>query len=409
MYSCKSNRIYNILFLSLFLRCMILAIVLLASPYLSDGFLGSSIDQDDYRYELGAELYRDSATKVIDKKAFADAYRSLGDYTGDVGGIISATSLWYWICCILTYVTRTTVSIRLLNILFSIGAVYILYKILVLYYDEKIALLGASLLAFCPYPSFFACFAYKDIMFMFLSLLLLYFSCLYRFKIHISGIIIFSIPLLCFCLMSTRGGMSAIWIILCIGNACCTKSFFVDKKNRVLHYAIIVIAFAICCFVILSSFDTILYKLSYYILDRSEESGIIQYFSINSFTDIYKLPFALIFAFLQPLFLGNSITTWIDVVGIINYLFIFVVVGAVFDLFLIHKREDKVLIFLLLAYYCMSITASLGIVRHYSGLIFIPIILFSHFYHSSSCEDKKLWIICSLVLFLLLTFYIMIK
>lgn len=92
----------------LFLRIIVLILVsLLIGIFPHYGFMGDSPINDDYRYERGAELYSEEAHSIIDTSTFTRIFDNWGDWTGhQLNDPIGWGWLWYWICCILVYVSN---------------------------------------------------------------------------------------------------------------------------------------------------------------------------------------------------------------------------------------------------------------------------------------------------------------
>lgn len=403
----KNNKIYKILLIAFIVRVIMLAIIFLVTPKWSAGFIGNTVFQDDFRYEAGAILYSKTANSIIDFDAFSFAYANYGDYVGYVKNIFSATPLWYWIVCVVYYIFKSIVVIRLLNIIFSILSIYVLYKLLNKYYNDQIAIVAAKLLAFLPYPVIFSCFSYKDNLVMLLTISLLYLSLCFRLNkdFNIKKMLFFIfISLL---LLLVRGGLSAILIGLCFIIAFLTKDNL-EKKKFFQLTVLIIVSFIAILFVFANSLSSIGLKIHSYITARDvSQLGLISLVTITKISDIYKLPFTFLFAIVMPIGFNNDIASWYNIVGIINICMAPISIGAFIDIFYRAKKE-WVFIGCCLVYYFISIIASIGIFRHYYSLLFIPIMLFSHLYCDCNLSIKKCWLVGSYFYIALLSIYLFI-
>ena len=398
------EKIHKIIIGALVIRLIVLLIIFVITPKWSIGFYGNTIGQDDVRYEKGAVRFAEIATSLFDYSAFADAYSEYGDYVGFVDNVFSATPLWYWVVCLVYYFFNSIIVIRILNVLLSIIAIALLYKLVKLLYGEDTAITAARLMAYLPYTVVFSCFAYKDTLVMVLTIYLLYRIIDYRTnrKIGIRKIVKIIIDALL--LMLIRGGLSAILIVLCL-----IMLFFsgekLDYKKVLTRVIFVILASFIAGYIIYYSMDSINLKIQSYITER-ETTGLggISLVTISSVKDLYKLPLTFLFAIVMPIGFNGSIISWFNIVALLNICMVPIAVGALIDVF-IHKQKELIIIGCLLIYYVISIIASIGIFRHYYSLLFIPIILFSHIKHWGKSMSKNIWYIGSVFYFVILIIY----
>lgn len=401
----KIGKIQKVIIGALIVRLMVLFIIFVFTPDWSIGFSGTSTIQDDVRFEAGAMKYAEIAVGLFDPEAFTTAFASYGDYTGLISNIFDATPLWYWIVCIVFYIFRNVIFIRILNISLSVISVYLFYKLVSLMYNNETALCASKLLAFLPYPIIFACFSYKDNLVMFLTIYLLYHALNYRItkKLSIKNILWIIIATLL--LFLVRGGLAAILVALCciiglFNGEILKKRIFIGRLLLMMLSAIIVV------FIISKSMNIINEKIQAYIINRNiSELGGISFVSITNIRELYKLPFTFLFAIVMPIGFSKSITSWFSVVSILNICMASIAIGATIDLFL-HKKHEWIFLGACLGYYSISIIASIGIYRHYFSLLFIPIMLFSHLKNYGNKLFISLWLIGSILYSAALVIYV---
>ena len=159
----------------------LIAIICLGDYVPSLGFIGNTELYDDYRYEEGAVIYAEIAQSLFDVSAFTYAYDELGDWTGhNLDNPFISTPLWYWICCVIVYLTDCRWIIRILNITLSIFTIKILYDICTLIFNKRAAVLSAKIISYFPYFVVFSCFSYKDSLIMFATFGLILEGCYAR-------------------------------------------------------------------------------------------------------------------------------------------------------------------------------------------------------------------------------------
>lgn len=389
-----------------FVRLVLLIFVICLNGVLEEGFVEGSTYYDDYRYEQGAIVYSETASSVIDVKAFTSAYVSVGDWVGYhfVENPLNASPLWYWIVCILVYIFKTKWAIRIFNIIVSSAAIVSVGEFTSLLCDAKVTNMVTSLLTFLPYPAIFSCFAYKDQLVMLCTFYLLCTSLKYRYfgemtKKRIAVIIVSSVALL-----FTRGGFTAILLTLCAVLAFVKDFHFKMVKRQVFLFALVAIAVIV---VLLRSYGTVVYKLQYY-LTRHEETlrgTSIDFITINGIRDIYKFPFTYTFSMIMPIGLFRKITSWYSIVANCNAIMTPMAVGSVLYIF---KRDklDKIVYWGCLALYLISIVTSINIFRHYYSLMPFTLIFFSDYWVKSNRNEKGVVIILAMLfVFLLIVVY----
>lgn len=371
------------------LRVIMLCCTLIFSEQLTTGYLRSNYDSDDLRYQDGALYYSQNANSIIDVSAFTDGFLNVGDYTGYGEGI----ALWYWLVCVLTYIVKSTILVKVINILFGVACIRLIYELCLYVYPERedLSLLAAKLYAYMPYPIIFCCFLYKDqfLTLIFLAILFV----VYRSKniINIKDMSCLIALLVVFSLI--RSGMLPV-LVLCIAIIETNKT---NRRYSSTAYTIVIALLAIVAvyYVFLFNNETIAHKLNSYVDQRTDNSSyagtIIQYVLINDFKDFWKLPFAYLFTILQPLYIGGGIKNWENLISIFNVCFIPIVISNIF--YLLQKKKGNTSFWLsMMLLFSVMLFVSIGVTRHFYYLMFLPIIFYADYAtdrNSSYSKTKK--------------------
>lgn len=389
------NKLNKTLLFAFCVRILMLAVIMLLGGKLpSLGFIDNSYLYDDYRYEQGGVLYAQRAKGLIDVDAFTQIFDSMDDRTGhSLNQPLSSTPLWYWVVCILIYITKIRWNVRLLNILISILTIKYVYKTAYLVYGEKTASISASLMAYLPYPIIFSCFSYKDC-FVSLCTFIIFYSVVKMKYIHkITKWEMFSLIICIICMFLTRSGLSAVLLGIVM------VYFFFDKiKNCFIKgevdYKTLALFLCVCiiAFVMLYSFkDILLYKFKVYNV-RSEEStealGLGAYLKIYGIKEIWKLPMTYLVAVMQPIRVGEKITSWCSLVSSLNLVMSVIAIGSLLYIFK-HRKKDMCFFFVTLIYYLISAISSIFYFRQLYSLLPIPIMYFAEYYANCSRDNKK--------------------
>lgn len=394
---------------ALIVRVIVLLIIFFLTPNLSVGFLSDSYSSnDDVRFETGGMYYAENAKSIIDFPTFKQAYGNVGDWIGyKTGSFFSTLALWYWIVCIILYLTKHVIFVRLFNIIIASLSCFVLYNFVNVAYDSRIAMRATRLLMYLPYPVVFSCFAYRDSLIMCLTLYLLFKSSLYqkngKFQ-KVSEWIAFVISAIILLLL--RSGISIIFIALC---------FFIMFSNRITkkriktRYLIIIpIVLILGIFLVYKFGGQIIYKVNVYIIGNvsSRQEGTIGLLNINGIRDIYKIPFAYLFSVIMPIGLGKGFGSWAEIVGNLNIIMVFIAVGSLLFVFKKEKRNNTVY-WSCMAYYLISVIASLGIFRHYYSVLPFAYIAYSEFRQSATKNEKLLmYLLGALYAIALIIFYL---
>ncbi|WP_133067082.1 hypothetical protein [Eubacterium maltosivorans] len=390
----KSSKIKGIVMIAICIRVIVLLFIAFFANNMSEGFVGSSTYYDDYRYEKGAEYYAQNATSLIDVSAFMSAFASVGDWVGNkLSNPFESTPLWYWIVCILTYLTKTVWSIRILNILLASFTIVYVFRFTDLIYGDRTATKASYLLALLPYPVIFSCFSYKDQLVMFITFYLLYIAEKYRMSNVIKKKDIFAVLIFSLMLMLTRSGFSILLFLVCFVIAFVKKLTDIKKYKKKL-LAIGFFGIITICILLIQYSDIIIYKFEYYIIrhENTLDKTTIAYLTINGIRDIYKLPFTYIFSMIMPIEMFGEVTSWYSIVANFNIIMCPISVGAA--LYVFKKKPDKLVYWCCLMLYIFSIITSINIFRHYYSLIPFSLIFFSDYWCRASGIEK---LICGLV------------
>lgn len=370
----KTLSIKNICILGFALRLLMLAIVLFFSEDVSTGLLGSTNLNDDVRYLEIAEAYAKYANFIIDVPAFRSALDLIETGYNHEGFI----DLWYWIVCVLYFVLRSEILVKIVNIVFAVVSIKCIYNICNKVYDRKVAKMASALYAFFPYPIIFSCFLYKDQFYTMVTLLLFSAALKCAGNVKIKDVLWMSF--LVIVSMMTRSGL----VLLVVGAVFVIiykKGNYKIKKSTVLIALPIVIL--IVGLIAYASWESIQRKLLAYVYEFSLDSkkNTIDFFIIKTPSQIWKYPLSLCFLLFQPLKLSLGVHCWMDIAGFLNIVSIPIAIGNILYLFSI-KQKKSYLFWIFHAFFLVTIVTSLGIVRHQYYLQPFMMIIFASYYYS---------------------------
>lgn len=369
----KRININKICFWGLILRLLTLIIVLNFSGHLSKGLLGSDkYNQDDLRYAEAAHIYAKTANNIVDYKALENALDTLETAGTHDHGI----ELWYWIVSVLVYLLKNEIFVRIINILFAIVSIKCIYDICRYIYNDRIAKLAAILYAFLPYPIIFSCFLYKDQFYTMLTLLL--FRKAFQCAGHIKpwDIVVMLIGL--YLSQLTRSGVSVILLATMMVVIYKYGGYSISKTKLLVATSIFVAAVGLAVYL---SLDTIARKVTYFFLTEYETSNsTIGFVEIRTPFQIYRYPFAYLFAMLQPINIRLAFETWFDLAGILNIVVIPVALGNILYLINIKIKKDY-FFWTIQVLYLLVVLTSLGITRHQYFLQPFMMIFFACYYY----------------------------
>lgn len=341
---CKS-----IFFRALMVRIIVLIVILTLSDKIEPYIL-----TDDTNMVVFAKAYLQYAIQVFDVEAFSSALLKIGGN--------NSYQIWFWIGAMLTYLFRSTVAIRIFNIIISALSTVIIYKLcLTVGYREPTARTSAKLFAYMPYMVFMACFPLKDIMFTALVLYFMLVLCRIRKDNNWTINRILILIILVVIIRNIRGVVCeiivALFLITYIPNA------YRQKKYLQLIILILVTIIIIALFG-QNLFDAFAQKVSDY-GTYNRAAGFVSLFRIDSITQIYKLPFSYVWSMAQPILDKSSdISLWLKVVSALNFTALPILISNVMYLISFRKKKN----WFYWSTFCLhlaSIVLSLGTFRHY--------------------------------------------
>lgn len=393
----------KIFFITISIRIVFLILVILLSTHMEKGFIASHRDVDDWRYEEGGFYYSQNATSLIDTQTFTEAYGRMDDYTGyNLNKPFSSTPLWYWVVCIVMYITKTYWVVRILNIIIAGVSSVVIYNFTKKIYGEKVARLTSKLFALLPYPVLFSLFSYKDHLVLLFTFYLLDTSVYLKYnrKITLQKILISIVVVLG--IMLTRSGLSIILLGVCFVIVFIRE---INIKNIFNIKMLFLLLLVIGLFLIF--YQDIMHKYNAYStinLDTKETNNTISLVLITSIKDLYKVPLTYMFSIINPIGIGSFNNSWFSIVSNINFVMIPIAIGSLLYI-LTKKKRDKIIFYSLLGYYLISIIMSTGIFRHYYSLLPITFIPFSDYIYRSRKEEKLILIIFSTLGIIALFYY----
>ena len=389
----KGDLMKRVFFTALAVRLAVLLIVML-TPW-RQSFMGvNSQLADDWRYEAGALNYAYLARSPVDPEAFTRAFAVLGDSTGYVAGnVFSTAPLWYFVVCGLVYVFRSVWAVRLLNTVLSSLAAVASALFAREAYGGRAGRLTGGLMALLPYPVIFSCFAYKDSAVMALTMTLLYHAVLVRHGRRLSVARWLLLALAALALLTLRSGLSAVLL-----GACAVLAL--PKPGR----AAVIVALTGVLLALVLGGRTLVYKLEYYLRQNaSDGESALSMIKITGLKDLYKLPFAWMFAMITPFGLFGSVRSFYDLTLYLNVTLIPLAVGAA--LFAVKKKRDVFLYLVCLGYYLISVVPSLGIFRHLFSVMPLTVAFFSAWAGDAERTERRVWLLLSALAVLVLAAY----
>lgn len=387
-----------ILYKAFLIRIIVLmCIVLLADILPAYGFIGNTPLYDDFRYEEGAVLYSKKADSLIDVKTFTKVYESMDDRVGyHLDNPFTGVYLWYWIACILIYITKWRWSLRLLNIIFMTFTIKYVYEITEYTYGNRAAKIAAKAMAFLPYLVIFSCFSYKECLVSFCTFYMWRYIVKRKHNVICKNRETLQLIVCIFAMLFVRSGLSVILIVTVFGY------YYLDRLKNKISFQNIMLMLLVALLILLLLYkfrNIIIYKYMAYIggdfSDEVLKGGRLV--MIRRPQDIWKLPIAFVFAILNPIRTGGAIQSWSNVVGWLNITLCPIAVGASLSFLKVHK-PDKIQFWIMMGYYFISVISSIFIFRQLFSLLPIPIMSFAGYYAQSDFTRKKLVIMLSFFL-----------
>lgn len=369
-----SSKIQRICLWGLIVRLIALSLTLLFSDHLTTGYLRSNYDSDDLRYMDGAIIYSETASTLIDVPAFINAFLTFNDNVG----LSDDIALWYWLMCIMMYIFKYPIIIKVINIIFGVICISLIYKICKFVFPNKvkIGILASSLYAFFPYPVIFCCFVYKDQFLTLILLLIIYLVYKNSTIINIKSIVQLTILLIAFNLI--RSGLLPI-LLISIGYIEYKKNPEKYGLSKPINTFILLSVTTIFVYYLYIHFsDIISHKFNSYVENRIQAGSgedTISLFIINSPFDLWKAPLSFAFTFIQPLYTGSKILNWSSIVSILNVCSIPVVIVSTYYWFI--KKSNNVFWISIMILFMVMLIVSMGITRHFYYLLPFVFIFYS--------------------------------
>lgn len=393
---------------AIIIRLIVLIIIALSGSWESSFINQDNGVTDDFKYEVGAELFVQNASSPFDVRTFAWAFNSVdsSDWTGHhLNNPISYSVLWYLIVCTLVWITKTKYSIRLFNILLAAITIRYIYNFAEKTWGDRVADKSVKLFAYLPYPIIFSCFGYKEELVLFCTFYLLSKSVDYRNneKLGISGIL--KMLLVAVLLLGIRSGISLILFAVCLA-----IMFIPDPRTgvkitvkRILPFAVMLVV-AVFAFVMFGGALT--YKASQYIGEGRGGADTISLLMVNNIKDIWKLPLSYMYSIIMPISLFKPLDSWLSLIDNVNIIMVPISVGSILYMVL-RKKNDSIVYWGTLGYYLIYVIASLNIFRQYASLLPLNLIFYAAFVTEATAQEKKVFYILScLMVFVLVVFYL---
>lgn len=382
----------NIMLWGLLLRLAVLVFMLTIAMDFTEPYLV----KDDVKYEETVEIYMANATSFFDIRQLS--------HISD--GYIAP--FWPWVASIFAYIFKWKYVSRIINIILSVLTIKLVYNITFnISGKNKTALLAAKLMAFLPVTVLSCCFPIKDIFIMFAVFYIFDFFIKLQKGSKLKPYDIIITVLLLVAIYYSRGAVTELLLIFFF-------AFYMVKYIKKKNYLIVlaIIGFAIGVFYVFG--DAIIASFTTKIEDyggASANEGNIASLAINGIFDIYKLPFAMFFANLQPikmnLFTESSLSWWHNIMAHSN-ISIYPVAIANF-MYIFDKKKNVMFWILSFAMYSAVISLSLGVFRHYLFLIPLQMINCALFFDTEDKENrvnkKKFVAICSFLLLMYFLYY----
>lgn len=387
---------------------MLLVIVCSGSWESSFGGAINGVQNDDYKYEMGAVLFEKNAKNLFDAETFTWAFITVdpNDWSGyHIDNPLFNSILWYLLSCLLVWFTKTNYSIRLFNIILVALSMKYIYNFASKIWGEKVALKSCKLFAYLPYPIVFCCFGYKEELVLWCTFYLLSWAADYRKKVtNLNIISIVKLLIVALVLMGIRGGVSLALFAVCMAIMFLPNRMpnfkFSLKKSFVYLVCIVIVGIAFAHYS-----ELIGSKAAHYVAERRGEGHTVSLLMINSLIDLWKLPLSYAFSVIMPISMFGELNCWLRLVENINICMVPISVGCL--LYLCFRRKaDFVVYWCTFGYYLIYAITSLTIPRHYAALVPLNLIYFSAFIVNAKSYEKRLWFILSgLMAFLLIVFF----
>ena len=341
----------NIMIWGLLLRLAVLVFMLtVAMDFTEPYFI-----KDDIKYEKTVEGYMMNAASVFDT-------RQLSHISDEY-----IAPFWPWVSSILGYIFKWKYAGRVLNVILSVLTIKLVFNVtLNISENNKTALFAAKLMAFLPVTVLTCCFPIKDIFIMFATFYVFDFFLKLQKGSKLKPYEIIITVLLLVAIYYSRGAVMELLLLFFF-------AFYIVKYIKKKNYLVVLAIIALAAGVLYIYGDAIAASFTTKIEDYGGATGDggVAALTVDSIMEIYKLPFAMFFANLQPIkmvfFTGSSMNWWYN---FLTYANISVYPVAIANFMYIFGRKHNTMFWILsFAMYSAVISLSLGVFRHYLFLI----------------------------------------
>lgn len=334
--------------------------------------------EDDIKYEEISRIYLQYANSLWDWNAVSAT-----------GGSSFLQVFWPYCICFFSKLLGTEYAGRILNIIFSLFIIYIVYDLTTMITKKhESGLYAAKLMAFLPYPLLFSVFNIKDFYIML--------GVFYAFRLFVKWQYDISVSLKCIAIgvllligvYYARGG-----VVEFVGIA--FAAFLCNRYYQKKQYAYIVSLAAITAVVffylsdsIIGAFDT---KLDVYDGFGLTANGL-RMVQIHGIGDVYKMPLQYLFAILSPFAINYFSVidnfSWLNLMTTLNVtLYSLGIAGLLF----IFQRKQNILFWAVTFIIFIAITTMvLAIPRHYFFLFPMHVINYVCFKESATNTQIKI-------------------
>lgn len=376
--------------IALFLRGIMVWLI-----YIFEDKLGPYLYIDDWKYETYAKLYSEIASKAIDINLFNNMDKQMG---------IVVAQLYFRFNAILYYLTSSVFFLRLANIIFSSLTVVPIFLISRELFGKREAKIASLIFTLLPYHIMMSAFLFKDILIVLMMSTSLYMILrFYKYgKINMILFFIVTVPL-----QWLRTGLP-IFLFGVLGLAIFMRYFDKNKITKFIMFFIVsILVIIIMKFVFIDKLELIRSRFKLYMENGRDYSGNINIIRIDSLSEIYKLPLTWIFSTFFPISFRWNASSWYEILGLLNYISIFIGPGYIFYS-IFHKKTStqKLFFYPMLALHLLVIIAVINIPRHYYFLHFYMIICSSAYLAKLKGKAALIYMLMMVSLYIILAFVV---
>lgn len=378
----RNNNIFKIFLYAILIRLLFLTITIIFRSSIPP-----TLYTDDQFYTSIAEKYLSISRYLFDRSAFLAS-----------GGSLTDDPLYYLLITLVTYVTRSTLSLRLLNIIFSSLCIFPIYSIVRRYGNEKQAGLAIIIFSLLPYGIISSVFVIKDIFLMYIFLAVINQIDIYSINKKMGRLvwIVFLLVLIYF----SREGIAEIVLLYFLITILWKH---LKKVPLALSLISLIVIVALVYINAPVYFKSIIEKIEYYIV-YERVSSPLSIVRIDNVLDFYKIPFLYLFALIQPIEITFPLTSWFRILTLANLSLLPIALSNLIYLILRRKYSVPIYWFTFLLFFG-TIVLSIGISRHYLFLLPFSIINFVFLISRTSRKDIFLITAASFIFSMLIIAY----